>query len=230
MDRDGNAVSSSVQAYYQQLMSASRPFSSQREYPISVCARFQDGFNPRLLTGFCRLFPQHSVVQPLNAAHQTKALQAMLKAAQQAKDDFMMVTRVAHEAVGLSQAFLTNATSGGVRPAGVFLSQAETMLNRYSGGSGHSTDGSATSVSGGGRGKQFFACHGCGGPHPWSEFCEGKHIVICANQDNPGVRKNAQRNIDRIKKANQNKHFKQNAKRKNLGTANFSNFDEDGHQ
>jgi hypothetical protein len=40
MDRDGNAVSSSVQANYQQLMSASQPFLSQPEYPVSVCARF----------------------------------------------------------------------------------------------------------------------------------------------------------------------------------------------
>ncbi len=37
-DKDGNAVSSLVQAYYQQLMNASRPFSSQQEYPISMCA------------------------------------------------------------------------------------------------------------------------------------------------------------------------------------------------
>jgi hypothetical protein len=128
----------------------------------------------------------------------------MLKATQQAKDDFMTVTCVAREAVRLSQAFLTNATGGGVHPARSFLSQAKTTLNHYCGGSGRLTDGSATSASGRGRGKQFFACHGCGGPHPWLEFCDGKHIVICANRDNPGMHKNAQRNIDRIK-ANQKK-------------------------
>ncbi len=55
-DKDGNAVSSSIQAYYQQLMNASRPFSSQREYPVSVCARFINGLDPRLLTGFRRKF------------------------------------------------------------------------------------------------------------------------------------------------------------------------------
>ncbi len=49
-DKDGNAVSSLVQAYYQQLMNASRPFSSQREYPISVYARFINSLDPRLLT------------------------------------------------------------------------------------------------------------------------------------------------------------------------------------
>ena len=39
-DRDGNQVVSTVQAYFQQLMNASRPFSSQREFPISVCQKF----------------------------------------------------------------------------------------------------------------------------------------------------------------------------------------------
>ncbi len=72
MDCNGNAVSSSIQAYYQQFMSASWPFLSQQEYPISVCARFGDGLDPHLLTGFRHLFPQHSIVQPLNAALQGK--------------------------------------------------------------------------------------------------------------------------------------------------------------
>jgi len=74
-DKDGNPVSSSVQAYYQQLLNASCPFTSQREYPVSVCSRFVSGLNPRLLTAFCRNFPKHSDVQPLDAAHQQKVLQ-----------------------------------------------------------------------------------------------------------------------------------------------------------
>ena len=58
-NKDGNAVSSLVQAYYQQLMSASRPFLSQREYPVSVCACFIDGLDPCLLTGLRHNFPNH---------------------------------------------------------------------------------------------------------------------------------------------------------------------------
>ncbi len=111
-DHDGNSVVSSVQSFYQQLMSASHPFSSQRDYPVSVCARFQDGLDPRLITGFRCLFPQHSTVQSLNATHQWKTLQEMLQAAQQAEDDFLTATRVAHEAVGLSQAFSATTTGG----------------------------------------------------------------------------------------------------------------------
>jgi hypothetical protein len=40
IDCNGNQVVSSVQAFFQQMMNASRPFSSQREFPISVCQKF----------------------------------------------------------------------------------------------------------------------------------------------------------------------------------------------
>jgi hypothetical protein len=69
-DRDGNQVISTVQAFCQQLMGAACPFSSHRDFPVSMCARFQDGLDPCLQTGYRRYFPQHSIVQSLNAAHQ----------------------------------------------------------------------------------------------------------------------------------------------------------------
>jgi hypothetical protein len=78
-DRNRNQVASTVQAYFQQLMGAARPFSSHRDFPVSACARFQEGLDPHLQTGFCWYFPQHSVVQLLNATHQQKTLQAMLQ-------------------------------------------------------------------------------------------------------------------------------------------------------
>ena len=233
-DKDGNAVSSLTQAYYQQLMSASRPFSSQREYPVSVCARFIDGLDPRLLTGFRCNFPNHSVVQPLNAAHQRKVLQEMLQAAQIAEDDFLMITRVSREAVGLSQAFIGTSPSGSGRGTnnsiiGVYPSQAEDTMQRYAPGGGHSTDGSVSvsTHTGEKRGCRLFACNGCGGPHPWTEFKNGEHIVVCPNCDNPGIRENAKKNIERMK-ANCQKHARHNTKRKNLGTANFDDFDTAG--
>ncbi len=190
-DHGGNPFLSSVQSFYQKLMSASRPCSSQHDYPISVCARFQDSLDPRLITGFHRLFPQHSTVQSLNTAHQRKTLQEMLQAAQQADDDFLTVTRIAREAVGLSQAFSSTATRGvgNQATAGAYPSQAETTLNRYSGGGGYSTDGSTP--SGGGKGKRVYSCFGCSGPRPRSEFRDGKHVVICVNANNPGVHENA---------------------------------------
>jgi hypothetical protein len=77
-NQDGNQVVRSVQAYFQQMMNALRPFSSQREFPISVCQKFQDGLDPRLITGFRRFFPDHSVIRLLVATHQRKILQQML--------------------------------------------------------------------------------------------------------------------------------------------------------
>ncbi len=78
MEREGNQVVSSVQSYFQQLMSVARPFTNQRDFLISVGAKFMEGLDSHLLTGFRRLFPQHSVVQSLNATHQRKVLREML--------------------------------------------------------------------------------------------------------------------------------------------------------
>jgi hypothetical protein len=61
------------------------------------------------------------------------------------------------------------------------------------------------------------------------EYCKGQHIVVCPNEDNPGMCNNAKRNIDCMK-ANFEKCFRQNTKRKNFGTANLSNFDKAGQQ
>ena len=141
----------------------------------------------------------------------------MLQAAQMADDNFLMITR-------------GNSPSGGGSSnpiVGVYPSQAEDTMRHYAPGGGHSTDGSASTQNGERRGRHFFACHGCGGPHPWMEFKIEEHIVIHPNRDNPGVRENAKKNIDRIK-ANHQKIFRQNTKRKNLGTANFAKFDSAG--
>ncbi len=165
-DRDGNQVASTVQAYFQQLMGAARPFSSQRNFPVSMCARFQEGLDPRHQTGFCWYFPQHSIVQLLNVTHQRKTLQAMLQAAQQAEDDLHAVQRVAREVVGMSQAFHAGATGGLQTVAGDFPSQAKTMLTCYS------LDSKLQAAShpphGGGL-QRPWSCFGCGGPtHTWN--------------------------------------------------------------
>jgi hypothetical protein len=54
-------------------------------------------------------------------------------------------------------------------------------------------------------------------------------VVICVNANNPGVSDNAQKNIDRMK-TNRQKRHRANTKRKNLGTANFLDFDEAGQK
>jgi hypothetical protein len=149
----------------------------------------------------------------------------MLQAAQQAEDDLYPVQRVAREAVGMSQAFHVSATGGVLIAAGAFPSQAEKTLTRYSGDSKSPTAGNAQCSAGV---QHPWSCFGCGGPHPYLEFrgTEG-HVIVCLNKDNPGVRENAARNIERMHK-NWKKRHAQNLKRKNLGTANLSNFDEQG--
>jgi hypothetical protein len=143
VDCNGNQVASTVQAYFHQLIGATRPFSSQQDFPVSVCAKFQDGLGPCLLTGFRRYFPAHTVVQLLNATHQRKMLQSMLQAAQQAEDDLHAVQRIVREAVGMSQAFHASATGGVPIAAGAFPSQAKKMLTCYSGDSKSPAAGNA---------------------------------------------------------------------------------------
>jgi hypothetical protein len=154
-NHDGNQVVSTVQAYFQQVMNASRPFSSSRESPISICQKFQDGLDPRYTVGFCRFFPDYSVIQALASTHQRKTLQKILVAAQQAEDDYALTQRITREAIGLSQSFIAGALHGpSVAPA--FLSQAETTLNRHGYGAGggggylpspgYSTEGPRTSL------------------------------------------------------------------------------------
>ena len=99
---------------------------------ISMCACFIDGLDHCHLTGFCPNFPNHSVVQSLNAGHQQKVLQEMLQAAQLANDDFLMITRVSCEAVGLSHAFLGNSPGRGgpSNPIiGTYASQAKDTMS-----------------------------------------------------------------------------------------------------
>ncbi len=184
-DHDGNQVVSTVQAYFQQSMGAAQPFSSQRNFPMSVCARFQEGLDPHLQTGFCWYFPQHSIMQLLNATHQRKTLQAMLQATQQAEDNLHAVQRIAQEAVGMSQAFHANATGGLQTIGGAFPSQAKTTLTRYS---SDSKSQAASHTPRGGGLQHPWSCFGCGGPHPYLEFCGSQgHVVVCPNKDNPGV-------------------------------------------
>ncbi len=166
-------------------MGAAHPFSSQRDFPVSVCAKFQEGLDSCLQTGFWQYFPAHSVVQLLNATHQQKTLQSMLQAAQQAEDNLHAVQCIAREAVGMSQAFHAGATRGIPIVAGAFPSQAKKTLTHYSGDS-KSLAASNTLCGGGLR---PWSCFGCGGPHPYLEFRGNEgHVIICPNKDNPGMR------------------------------------------
>jgi hypothetical protein len=154
----------------------------------------------------------------------------MLQAAQQAEDDYGSTQHIACEAIGLSQAFTASAVTGEPPLASAFPSQAETTLAHYLAGGGYSIDGSWVTDRSGRQGPPHtWTCFSCGGPHPYSEYKNSNHVVICPNRDNPGVREHAARNIEKMQK-NCKKKQVQNTKRKNLGTANFSDFDNAGQQ
>jgi hypothetical protein len=128
IDLNGNLVSALIYAYHTRLMNAARPFTSDQDYPISLCAKFMEGTDPRLLPGFRRNYPTHSVVVMLRADMQRKTLQEMLLAAQRAKDDYTNVQRTAREAIGLGgQSFFSGRDKRGVS---AFPSQSKTLLLR----------------------------------------------------------------------------------------------------
>jgi hypothetical protein len=130
IDPNGNLVSAPISAYYMRLIKAARPFNSERNYPISLCAKFIEGMDPRLLPGFRRNFPKHSTFVMLRADTQRTTLQEMLQAAQRAKDDYMNVQKTAREAVGLGgQSFFSGSDTRGVS---AFPSKAKTTLTKYS--------------------------------------------------------------------------------------------------
>ena len=121
---NGQLVTSSVVKFYQRLMAASRPFQAQRTYPISICDRFIQHLDCRLVPSFCRLYPNHSIPHPLDAAYQHQQLSTILAAAQAAEDEVQQVQDIARGLLG--QGFY--AAMSGV-PA--YPSQAETTLTQY---------------------------------------------------------------------------------------------------
>jgi hypothetical protein len=145
----------------------------------------------------------------------------MLQAAQQAEDNYGSTQRIACKAVGLSQAFTAGAVTGGSPLAPAFPSQAETMLACYLVGGGYSTDGSQVTNRSGGRGPPcLWTYFGCGGPHPYLEYRNGNHVVVCPNRDNPGVDEHAAKNIEKMRKNRKKKHI-QNTRGRILGLPTF---------
>jgi hypothetical protein len=60
-----------------------------------------------------------------------------------------------------------------------------------------------------------------GHTHVWN----GSHVVICPNQNNPGVQEHAMHSLERMRK-NKKKRYSNNQKRKNLETVNLIDFSE----
>jgi hypothetical protein len=110
----------------------------------------------------------------------------------------MMVTRVAREAVGLSQAFPTIAMGSGVRPTGAFLSQAETTLNRNPAAVGVRLMDRPPQPQAAGIVNNSSLVTAAEANTHGRDFVTAS-TLSSVQTGNPGVRKNTQRNIDRIK-------------------------------
>jgi hypothetical protein len=152
---DGQMVTASVIEYYQRMMNALRPFATEQMYAISVCDRFIQGLDRRLLPCFRRLYPAHSTIHNLNGAYQRQQLPTILVAAQAAKDKVKGVQDIARGLLG--QGFYTNATGD---DAAAYPSQAEKTLSCYSNGGGGSDRGRNCEQC-------PKECFGCGCDHSW---------------------------------------------------------------
>ncbi len=152
---NGQMVTASIIEYYQCMMNALRPFTTEQTYVISVCNRFIQGLDCCLLPCFHRLYPAHLTIHNLNGAYQCQQLPTILVVAQAAKYEVKGVQDIARDLLG--QGFYTNATGN---DAAAYPSQAKKTLSCYSNGGGGSDWGRD-------RKRRPKECFGCGGDHSW---------------------------------------------------------------
>jgi hypothetical protein len=112
-------VTASVIEYYQRMMNALRPFTTEKTYAISVCDRFIQGLDRRLLPCFRCMYPMHSTIHNLDGAYQRQQLPVILAAAQAAKDEVKGVQDIARGLLG--QGFYANVPNN---DAAAYKSQA----------------------------------------------------------------------------------------------------------
>jgi hypothetical protein len=171
-----------------------------------------DGLDSCLLTGFCTYFLDYSKLQERNATHQHKVLQAMLQAALCAETEFNNIRTIASEVYG---------GGGQAFPAQVNASQCKKTMTCYGVGVEMTKKSNSTS------GRLPLCCYGCGGLHPWPVLENGIYVTKCPQAGDACIAKNARRTIDHIR-AKCKKQQQESKKRKNLATANYANFDDEG--
>ena len=225
-DQDGVLQTSSVHAYYQKFRAAARPFSSQPTYPVSICNKFIDGLDPRLMQTFRDNYPGWGIIHPLDGRTQKQELARILAAAVQAELKYAGFSQIARDASLPGQAYTAGVQQITTATAAVSLnptslpSQAESTIAKYK------KDSDGTSFRRG--------CFGCGGPHSWAKKIGQDWIPVCPHKDEPGITARAQKEYDAFKtrRGNRNKN-KKNRKRKDksptplTSTANLDDYDSD---
>ena len=172
---DGQMVTASVIEYYQRMLNALRPFATERTYAISVCDKFIQGLDQRLVPSFRRLYPLHSTVHNLKGAYQRHQLSIILAAAQSAEDEVKGMQDIARGVLG--QGFYANVPAD---DAVALNSQAERTLARYGEGANPTVDGKVRRKN----------CFGCGGNHSWMK----DKRINCPRAGDPEVAKRAAEN------------------------------------
>jgi hypothetical protein len=157
-DAAGNIKCYSVAEYSSLLTQAAGTFAHQREYPTNLCGIFMRGLHPDIRSNFETLYPEHSEPHDRNGRFQRTAYAKILKLATQAESNVHSTQKIVARQMG--QTFTANADT--------FASQAERTFQQYQGNSPRATT-PPSSVLGKGH-----KCHGCDGPHPFSE-CPDKH-------------------------------------------------------
>jgi hypothetical protein len=90
------------------------PFATQHIYTFSVCDKFIQGLDHRILGLLCRVYPNHSAVHNLNDAYTCYQLLIDLAAAQVAEDEVKTMQDIARGMLG--QGFYLNIIGGGMSP------------------------------------------------------------------------------------------------------------------
>jgi len=170
---DGQLVTASVIEYFQRMMNAARPFATEQTYAISLCDRFIQGLDRRLLPCFRRMYPAHSTVHNLNIAYQRQQLPVILAATQAAEDEVKGVQDIARGLLG--QGFYSNIIG---KDASAYPSQVEKTLSCYVDRRDDRTKGCE---------RRPLECFGCGGDHSWMKDKK----IVCPHGTEPAVIKRA---------------------------------------
>jgi hypothetical protein len=157
---NGQLVTATVIKYYQRMINTVRPFATQQKYVISICERFIQDLEKKLLHSFKGLYTNHSTIHNLDGSYQRRTLPTILAAVQATEINWNQIQEIARGML-VSQGFFVKAPGN----AGAYASQSENMLGHYKVG--------ATNIS------PPCSCWGCGGNHSWMR--KGKVVCTCGS-------------------------------------------------
>ncbi len=165
---DGQLVTATTIEYFQRMLNAARSFATQHTYAVSVCDKFIQGLDRRILIPFCCYYSNHSTVHDLNGAYHYLQLPIILAAATVVEEEVKQMQEIACSMLG--QGFYSNIIGGGASIPAI-PSQAKKTLSRYQDG-GCSRECKRLPLK----------CFGCSEAHPWIKDKK----VICPKGKDPG--------------------------------------------